>query len=128
MSLAAPPGAMTLPRTEIDVAVAPLSQSNFYTGLDGTLGVFWATYDPVEPGTRVLLHLHFPGDLTLSRDAIATWTRADVQDGWPGVALMFEQIDPYLRERFLSFSRFRRPMHASARQLREEALAQRERS
>ena len=111
-------------RVPVDVALAQRSESNFYTAFDGTVGVFWATYEPIPIGTRVRVTLHLPGGLKLERDAVATWEREPVEDGWPGVGLMFEEVDALLEDRIRSFARFREPMYIPARSLRQPAYAE----
>ncbi len=111
-------------RVPVDVALAQRSESNFYAAFDGTVGVFWATYEPIPVGTRVSVTLILPGGVELVRDAVANWERGPVEDGWPGVGLQFEELDSHLLDRIRSFARFREPMYVPARSLRREAYAQ----
>ncbi|HJL17186.1 MAG TPA: hypothetical protein RMH99_16080 [Sandaracinaceae bacterium LLY-WYZ-13_1] len=103
------------PHRQIDVAVAPRSRSNFFESLDGTTGVFWATYQRVPAGTRLRVVLHLPGGLELERRAVAAFRRDDVSDGWPGVGLTFPDPDATLLDCMRRFERERAPMYVPQR-------------
>ena len=108
-------------RAHVEVALAPNSDSNFLSSLDGTVGVFWATYDPPKVGTPVTVKLCLPGGVELFRDAVVAWKRDQSDDAWPGVGLIFDSVDEELADRYRSFIRFREPLHVPARTLQQMA-------
>ncbi len=74
------------------------TDDNFYSGLMGTIasgGLFIATYDTYNPGTRVSVCLSLPGGRRIEKSAIVEWVRSysDASgDLHPGMGVVFERI------------------------------------
>ena len=83
------------PKVELEIGLAPHSESNLVIGLDGTVrGVFYATYEELELGTTVALRVQLPGDCVVSARARVEWIRWPECGATPGLGLRFTEIEP----------------------------------
>ncbi|MEM9074537.1 MAG: hypothetical protein AAGE52_38940 [Myxococcota bacterium] len=73
-------------RVELDISIAKQSDSHFWEGLDGEYGVFLATYETLEIGTRAQVQLHVMGQ-SFSVPATVRWLRNENTGIWPGIGL-----------------------------------------
>lgn len=100
---------------ELEVALAPNSDSNFYAGFDDEHpdGVFFATYVPLAVGAPVYVTVHLPGGYRFRSAAMVEWTRTG-EAGAPGLAtglgLSLCGLDVATRRLIRSFVRHRKPM------------------
>lgn len=93
-----------------EVGLAPHSPSNLYVDLEDTVcGVFVATYgfQDYAIGTKVILHLHFPGGSEMVVPGVIEWLRLATGDRSPGCGARFERPlsmgDESLLRRFKAF-------------------------
>lgn len=97
------------PLAELEIALAPNSESNFYAGFDESHpdGVFFATYERYTIGTPVYVSVHLPAGFHFRSAAIVEWAR---DDETPGVGLKLCGLDGHAWALIRSFVRNRRPM------------------
>jgi len=103
-------------RVEMEANLGPSTESNFYSGFDGTLangGVFVATYDTVAVDTAVVLTLTFPGGYIAEAHGRVRFVR-DVFDfdahADPGVGVQFEAMTRESLELIERFAQKRPPI------------------
>lgn len=103
-------------RVELEVNLGPVTESNFYSGFDGTLangGVFVATYDTVPVDTEVALTLTLPGGYIAEAHGRVRFVR-DVFDfdahADPGLGVQFEAITRDSLELIERFAQKRTPI------------------
>ena len=67
----------------------------------GNDGVFLCTHEPLEPGSRLDLTIHTPGDRGfVYADGLVVWTNLVHSDTVPaGMGVRFLSVDPEARER-----------------------------
>jgi Tfp pilus assembly protein PilZ len=103
------------PLPELEVALAPESDSNFYAAFDDEhpSGVFLATYTSVLPiGAPVYLTVHLPGG-SFRTPALVEWVRpaeAAAPGSPPGVGFALCGLDVRQQRLIRAFVRHRRPM------------------
>lgn len=100
---------------EVEVALAPQSESNFYCGFDETHpdGVFVATYEDLPEGTPVYVKVHLPAGYRFRTPAIVEWRRPPEAstEGLPaGVGLKMCGLDHRMWRLIRSFARHRKPI------------------
>jgi hypothetical protein len=103
------------PLPEIEIALAPQSENNFYAGFDDAHpdGVFLATYDRLPVGAPAYVTLLLPGGYRFRTPAIVEWTREPEAEahGLPtGIGLKMCGLDHRMRRMILGFVRHRRPI------------------
>lgn len=101
----------------LEVALAPNSDSNFYAGFDDTNpdGVFVATYDGLDlaVGTRVNATVLLPAGYSFRVAATVEWVRTPevAEPGLaPGVGLALRDLEPHAHRLIRSFVRHRSPL------------------
>ena len=107
--------AMIAALPEIEVALAPNSESNFYAGFDDEhpQGVFVATYQRFEVGTPVYAKVHLPGGYRFRTEAVVEWTREAeaAGQGLPaGVGLSMCGLDHRMEALVRTFVKLRKPI------------------
>lgn len=100
---------------ELEVALAPNSDSNFYAGFDDEHpdGVFVATYSQLAVGAPVYVTVHLPGGYRFRSAAMVEWARSGeaCAPGLPvGIGLSLCGLDLPTRRLIRSFVRHRKPM------------------
>jgi hypothetical protein len=100
---------------ELEVALAPHSESNFYAGFDDEHpdGVFLATYAQVAVGAPVYVSVHLPGGYRFRCAAMVEWSRTSeaAEPGLPaGLGLSMCGLDVATRRLIRTFVRRRKPM------------------
>ena len=100
---------------EIEVALAPNSESNFYAGFDDEhpQGVFVATYQRFEVGTPVYAKIYLPGGYRFRTEAVVEWTREAeaAGQGLPaGVGLSMCGLDHRMEALVRTFVKLRKPI------------------
>ena len=100
---------------EIEVAVAPLSESNFYGGFDPEHpdGVFLATYRDLPLDTPVYAVVHLPAGYRFRTPALVEFVRepeAATDDAPAGVGLRMCGLDNRMRRLIREFVKHRPPM------------------
>lgn len=100
---------------EVEVALAPNSESNFYGGFDETQpdGVFVATYRDLPIDTPVYAVVHLPGGYRFRTPALVEFVREPeaATEGLPaGVGLRMCGLDGRMRRMIRAFARHRPPM------------------
>ncbi len=100
---------------ELEVALAPHSENNFYGGFDEEHpdGLFLATYRDIAVGTPVYAIVHLPGGCQFRTPALVEFTRgqeAAACDASPGVGLRMCGLDARMRRLIREFVRHRPPM------------------
>jgi hypothetical protein len=97
------------PLPELEVALAPNSESNFYAGFDETHpdGVFFATYERYAIGTPLYATIHLPAGFSFRAAAMVEWVR---DSDTPGLGLKLCGLDTRAWGLIASFVRNRRPM------------------
>jgi len=80
----------------IHVEVGPGSENNFFTGFDqdiSTGGLFIATYNILEAGTKLDVNVELPDSPPLLLRGTVRWIREDIQtDISPGMGVVFENL------------------------------------
>jgi len=100
---------------EVEVALAPNSESNFYGGFDASQpdGVFVATYRDLPIDTPVYAVVHLPGGYRFRTPALVEFVREPeaASAGLPaGVGLRMCGLDGRMRRMIRAFARHRPPM------------------
>jgi len=100
---------------EVEVALAPHSESNFYGGFDETQpdGVFVATYRDLPVDTPVYAVVHLPGGYRFRTPALVEFVREPeaATVGLPaGVGLRMCGLDGRMRRMIRAFAKHRPPM------------------
>jgi hypothetical protein len=94
----------------LEVSIARQSESAIWEGLDGEVGVFFATYDELPIGTEVMLTVHLTGERPFESRARVVWLR-NAPGLWPGLGLRLLENRPDVWFRIQRFSqRWRAPM------------------
>ncbi|MBX3246186.1 MAG: hypothetical protein KF901_03310 [Myxococcales bacterium] len=93
----------------VEVAVALQSESALWEGLDGELGVFWATYEERALGTPAQLTVHLTGETSFTVRATLVWTRS-APGVWPGHGFRIDAPTPDVWFRMQRFARRRAPL------------------
>jgi hypothetical protein len=94
----------------LEVSIARQSESAIWEGLDGEVGVFFATYDELPIGTEVVLTVHLTGERPFETRARVVWLR-NAPGLWPGLGLRLLENRPDVWFRIQRFSqRWRAPM------------------
>jgi hypothetical protein len=93
----------------LEVSIARQSESAIWEGLDGEVGVFFATYDELPIGTEVMLTVHLTGERPFETRARVVWLR-NAPGLWPGLGLRLLENRPDVWFRIQRFSqRWRAP-------------------
>lgn len=93
----------------LEVSIARQSESAIWEGLDGEVGVFFATYDELPIGTEVVLTVHLTGERPFETRARVVWLR-NAPGLWPGLGLRLLENRPDVWFRIQRFSqRWRAP-------------------
>lgn len=82
-------------RIFLEVDIGLYSDSRFFTGLTRDLsdgGVFVATLEPREPGTRVALHFVLPSGRAVLAKGVVRWASRGGADLPPGIGVAFEEL------------------------------------
>jgi len=100
---------------ELEVALAPQSESNFYAGFDEShpTGLFFATYRRMEVGEPVYLDVFMPAGYRFRTPAVVEWVRPPeaAEPGLPaGVGLQMCALNARMRRLIRTFARHRKPM------------------
>ena len=103
----------TLP--ELEVALAPQSDSNFYAGFDEShpTGLFFATYGTMEVGEPVYLDVYMPAGYRFRTPAVVEGVRPPeaAEPGLPaGIGFQLCGLDTRMRRLIRTFARHRKPM------------------
>lgn len=103
------------PLPELEVALAPNSDSNFYAGFDESHpdGVFLATYERFSVGAPVYATVILPAGLRFRTAAMVEWVReagTSATDSPAGVGLRLCGLDARAWALITRFVRHRRPM------------------
>lgn len=103
------------PVAELEVALAPNSESNFYAGFDDEHpdGVFLATYTRLPVGAPVSLEVHLPAGHRFRTAARVEWVRPPeaAAPGVPaGIGFSMCELDEAARSLVRSFARQRKPL------------------
>lgn len=117
----APPAApvqpvMLGPRENVEANLGASSETNFYVGFSGEIsegGIFVATYNTLDPGTLVTLHVTLPGGYEFKSPGRVHFVRDPMdmsEDAEPGMGVKFEALTTEHRELVLRFVRKRAPM------------------
>lgn len=107
--------AVVSPLPELEVALAPNSESNFYAGFDDEHpdGVFVATYSRLEVGAPAYVTVLLPAGLRFRTPALVEWVRppeAAGPDLPAGLGLQMCGLDGEARRLVRSFARHRKPI------------------
>ena len=103
-------------RETVEANVGASSETNFYVGFSGEIsegGVFVATYNTLDVGTLVSLHLSLPGGFEFKVPGHVHFVRDPMDmndDAEPGMGVRFEALQADHRELILRFVRKRAPM------------------
>lgn len=100
---------------ELEVALAPRSESNFYGGFDDEHpdGVFVATYRELPVKSALYVVVHLPGGYRFRSPALVEFVREapDADDGIPaGLGLKMCGLDARMRQLIRNFCKHRPPM------------------
>ena len=100
---------------ELEVALAPNSDSNFYAGFDSEHpdGVFLATYRDLPVDTPVYAVVHLPAGYRFRTPALVEFVRepeAATPDAPAGVGLRMCGLDPRMRRLIREFAKERAPL------------------
>lgn len=100
---------------ELEVALAPNSESNFYAGFDDQHpdGVFVATYERLEIGAPIYVVVHLPAGYRFRTPAVVEWVRPpEVSDAGmpPGLGLKMCGLDQRMRHLIRSYAKHRKPL------------------
>lgn len=103
------------PVAELEVALAPNSESNLYAGFDDEHpdGVFLATYSRLPVGAPVSLEVHLPAGHRFRTAARVEWVRPPeaAAPGVPaGIGFSMCELDEAARSLVRSFARQRKPL------------------
>lgn len=100
------------PLPELEVALAPKSESNFYAGFDDEHpdGVFVATHAWLPVGTPVYLSVRLPAGYGFRTPALVAWIRPPEVGAPPGMGLEMCGLDHRMRRIIRAFVRYRRPI------------------
>jgi uncharacterized protein (TIGR02266 family) len=104
------------PRESVEANVGASSETNFYVGFSGEIsegGVFVATYNTLDVGALVTLHVSLPGGFEFKAPGRVHFVRdpMDMSDeAEPGMGVKFEALTSEHRELILRFVRKRAPM------------------
>lgn len=104
------------PRELVEANLGASSETNFYVGFSGEIsegGVFVATYNTLDVGSLVTVHLSLPGGFEFKVPGHVHFVRdpMDMSDeAEPGMGLKFEALQADHRELILRFVRKRAPM------------------
>lgn len=93
----------------LEASVALHSDDCFWEDLDGRLGVFVATYDSHDVGTKVWVDVHLPGGVTFGALAKVQWVR-EASQSWPGLGLRFLCMESHDHDAVRTFLRCRPPL------------------
>lgn len=113
---AASPAIALGPRETVEANLGASSETNFYVGFSGEIsegGVFVATYNTLDVGSLVSVHLSLPGGFEFKVPGHVHFVRDPMDmndDAEPGMGLRFEALAPDQRELILRFVRKRAPM------------------
>ena len=100
---------------ELEVALAPRSESTLYGGFDAdpAEGVFIATYERLPVGSALFVRVHLPGGHGFRTPATVEFVREPEaeQPGLPvGMGVRLKGLDARMRGLLKTFARFRTPM------------------
>jgi Tfp pilus assembly protein PilZ len=106
---------LELERVELEAALAPNSESNFYAGFDDEHpdGVFVATYSRLAIGTPAYVTVHLPAGHRFRTPALVEWVRppeAAGPDLPAGIGLKMCGLDAETRALVRIFARHRKPI------------------
>ena len=100
-------------RLRLDVELSLWSESHFYAGLSvdaSPVGLFAATYQPLEPAESVLLRVEIFGE-RVEIEGVVRWGRVASQYAPPGVGVALRDLAPYARKLINAFCAARPPIY-----------------
>lgn len=100
-------------RVPVETEIGLLSDSHFYVGLSQDLsrgGVFVATYEPRQPGTRVTLCFVLPDGHAVEANGVVRWMREAGDATLPGMGVAFEEIEDEDLQAIVRFCAQREPL------------------
>lgn len=93
----------------LEASVALHSDDCFWEDMDSRLGVFVATYERHELGTKVWVDVNLPGGVQFGALAKVQWVR-EASQSWPGLGLRFLCMESHDHGAVRTFSRCRPPL------------------
>ncbi len=107
------PERRSFPRLPLAVDIGVHSETNFYAGLSQDIsggGIFVATHDLLEIGTKVSVAFTLPAVGEIQTDGTVKWVRVP-REGKPGMGIQFERLAAEQRAMIVRFIEKRPPLY-----------------